>query len=695
MSNKPNSNRQFNTLQHAAYQLASCTDQLFKQIEQQQTLNNIIDRIRSFLDLDIILKTTAKEIRQLLNADRVGVFRFTPGSGWDDGEFVAEDVAPEFPSAMGAKVYDHCFGSQFAVYYTQGRIQAVTDIYKEELSDCHIQILERFQVRANLIVPVLKGEELWGLLCIHQCSNPRRWQLSEIEFIQKISGHFAIALQQSDYLKQLQEQATLRVQAQAQEKALIRQKALLKITNRIRQSFEWEIICKVATEEVRQLLELDRVTICRFNSDWSGEFIFESIANGCQQLVGVSPTIEDIYLMETQGGRYANNKTFAIPDIDIAGYLDCHHMTFLEQFQARAYAIAPIFQNNKLWGLLTGCQNSAPRQWQVDEIELLAQVGEQLGIALKQSQFVQEIQAQSDELKQALQNLEKSQIHLIQNEKMASLGQLVAGIAHEINNPVNYIYGNLYHFDQYLTDLLTVINYSRNLKFSSTNNISEKYLEDIDIDFIVEDLPKIVTSMKSGADRIQNIVLSLRNFSRSDESDLKEVDIHEGIDNTLLILNHRITAYGDNYEIQVIKDYGEFVNIECYPAQLNQVLMSILTNAIDAIEEAMDNEKLKAANQRTYQEPKIWITTQLIEEDNIKICIRDNGIGIDERHKPQIFEQFFTTKNIGKGTGLGLTISHEIIAENHGGTINLDTNIHGDTECVITLPIKMQNQSGS
>ncbi|MDJ0674804.1 MAG: GAF domain-containing protein [Calothrix sp. MO_167.B42] len=691
MSNRPNSNRQFNTLQHAAYQLASCTDQLFEQIDQQHTLNNIIDRIRSSLDLDIVLTTTAKEIRQLLNADRVGVFCFTPGSGWDEGEFVAEDVAPEFPSAMAAKVYDHCFGSQFATYYTQGRVQAVADIYDGELSNCHIQILEQFQVRANLIVPVLKGEELWGLLCIHQCSNPRRWQLSEIEFIQKISGHFAIALQQSDYLQQLQEQATLRAQAQAQEKALIRQKALVKITTRIRQSFEWEIICKTATEEVRQLLELDRVTIYRFNSDWSGDFMFESIANGCQELVGVSPTIKDIYLMETKGGCYANNETFAIPDIYEAEDLD-YHVKLLEEFPARAYAIAPIFQDNKLWGLLTGCQNSAPRQWQVDEIELLAQVGEQLGIALKQSQFVQEIQAQSEELKQALQDLETSQIHLIQNEKMASLGQLVAGIAHEINNPVNYIYGNLYHFDQYLTDLLTVINYYRHLEFSPTTNNSKKDLEDIDIDFIVEDLPKIVTSMKSGADRIQNIVQSLRSFSRSDDTQLKEIDIHEGIDNTLLILNHRIVSYGDNYEIQVIKNYGEFANIECYPAQLNQVFMNILTNAIDAIEEAMEHEKLKAANQRTYQEPKIWISTRLIEEDNIEICIRDNGIGIDEKHKSQIFEQFFTTKNISKGTGLGLTISYQIITEKHGGTINLDTNIYGETECVITLPVKMQNQ---
>jgi GAF domain-containing protein len=377
--------QRLDALQQAAYQLSSCTDQIFQQIEQQQTLTRIIDKIRSSLDLSGILKTTATEIRQMLNADRVGVFRFTPGSGWDEGEFVSEAVDAEFPSAMAAKVYDHCFGSQFAVYYTQGRVQAVADIYDAGLSDCHIQILEQFQVRANLIVPVLKGDELWGLLCIHQCSAPRRWQLAEIEFVRKIADYFAVALQQAEHLEQIKHQATLLAQVSAQEKSLVRQKALVKITNRIRQSLDFTVICQTATEEVRQVLETDRVTIYRFNPDWSGDFLFESVAPEWTPLVGVSPTIQDTHLMETQGGRYAANQTFAIADIYEAGHSDCH-VALLEEFQAKAYAIAPIFQGDRLWGLLTAFQNSGPRQWQADEIELLAQIGEQLGIVLQQTQ---------------------------------------------------------------------------------------------------------------------------------------------------------------------------------------------------------------------------------------------------------------------------------------------------------------------
>ena len=395
MFDASDSEQPFNALQQAAYQLSSCTDQIFLQIEQQQALTSIIDRIRSSLHLDVILNTTATEIRQLLNADRVGVFRFTPDSGWDEGEFVAEDVAEGFSSAMSERVYDHCFGSQFALHYSKGRVQAVNDIRNANLSDCHIQVLSQFQIRANLIVPVLKGSELWGLLCVHQCAHPRRWQLAEIEFVRKIAGHFAIALQQAEYLEQLEDKVARLARAKAQEKALF------KITNRVRRSFGWETICTTATAEVRQLLTADRVAIYRFNPDWSGDFRFESVEAQWQPLVGVDPIIADTHLMETQGGRYVNNETFAVADIYKAGYADCH-IALLEKFQARAYMIAPVFQGDRLWGLLAAFQNTGPRQWQEDEVGLLAQIGEQLGVALQQADAVAIIEAQSIELRQTI-----------------------------------------------------------------------------------------------------------------------------------------------------------------------------------------------------------------------------------------------------------------------------------------------------
>ena len=685
MFNSSGSDQPFNALRQAAYQLSSCTDQLFLQIEQQQALDSIISRIRSSLELNVILNTTATEIRQLLNADRVGVFRFTPDSGWDEGEFVAEDVATAFPSAMAAKVYDHCFGSQFATYYTQGRVQAVSDIHNAALSACHIQVLAQFQIRANLIVPVLKGGELWGLLCVHQCSHPRRWQLAEIEFVRKIADHFAIALQQAEYIEQLHNQVARLNRAKAQEKALF------KITNRVRRSFGWETICTTATAEVRQLLAADRVAIYRFNPDWSGDFRFESVEAKWQPLVGVEPTVTDTHLMETQGGRYVNSETFAVTDIYEAGYANCH-IVLLEKFQARAYVISPIFQGDRLWGLLAAFQNTGPRQWQEDEIGLLAQIAEQLGVALQQADAVAKIEAQSVELRQTLKELQQSQSQLVQNEKMAGLGQMVAGIAHEINNPVNFIYGNLSPVSEYVTDLLSLIKCYQNCDLTVAEDVAmcNKQAENIDLDFILEDLPKTLSSMEVGTERIRQIVLSLRNFSRLDEADFKPVDIHEGIESTLLILGSRIKP-SNQPKIEIIKNYECLPLVECYPAQLNQVFMNLLANALDAIEEAVSAAAIKSESAAS-QPYKVWINTLLDEQDYVEIRIRDNGVGLSEATTSKIFDHFFTTKPVGKGTGLGLSISRKIVMDKHFGTLDFNPALNQGAEFIIRIPAKQSRK---
>jgi two-component system, NtrC family, sensor kinase len=714
MVNSPFPHQQFNSLQQTAYQMSLCTEQLFVQIEQQQALTGIIDRIRSSLELDIIFKTTTTEIRQLLNADRVGVFCFTPGSGWNEGEFVSEDVASGFSSVIATKISDHCFGSQFAAAYIQGQVQAVADIYNEGLSDCHIQILEQFQVRANLVIPILKGDDLWGLLCIHQCDRPRRWQLTEIEFIRKIAVHFAIALQQAEYLDRLQNKAMLLAQAQAQNKSIIRQQALVKITTRIRQSFDFAAICETATEETRHLLEADRVVIYRFNPDWSGEFAFESadsqwislieqqrnnlvvaknVSECSLKLLGTAG-ITDTHLQETQGGIFAQGvKVFRVcPDIQNAGFSDCY-VEVLESYQARSYLITAIYVEHKLWGLLAAFQNSAPREWYEDDIQLLVHIAEQLGIALQQAEYVRTIEFQSLELQQILEELQQSQMQMIQNEKMAGLGQLVAGVAHEINNPVNFIYGNLSYVNEYVTDLMSLFKFYQQHNSASTEEIEkfQKQSEAIDIDFILTDLPKILSSMELGAERIRQIVLSLRNFSRLDEAEYKAVDIHEGIDSTLLILGSRIKSCGGQHEVQIIKNYGNIPYVECYPAQLNQVFMNLLVNALDAIEESINQEKLTIYNSVIRKKFMIWISTNLTEQEQIEIHIRDNGIGMKENTISKIFDHFFTTKEVGKGTGLGLAISKKIIMEKHGGTLNLNSTPGEGTEFIVSLPIKLQS----
>jgi two-component system, NtrC family, sensor kinase len=251
---------------------------------------------------------------------------------------------------------------------------------------------------------------------------------------------------------------------------------------------------------------------------------------------------------------------------------------------------------------------------------------------------------------------------MIQKEKMASLGQLVAGVAHEINNPVNFIYGNLSHVNEHVTDLMSLFKFYQQHNSASAEDIQQrqKQSEAIDIDFILKDLPKVLSSMQLGAERIRQIVLSLRNFSRLDEAECKAVDIHEGIDSTLLILGSRIKSCGGQSEVKIIKNYGDIPSVECYPAQLNQVFMNLLVNALDAIEEAINKSKLNISNPIKHQENIVWISSKLNEQNQIEIRIRDSGIGMEEETISKIFDHFFTTKEVGKGTGLGLAISQKI-----------------------------------
>ena len=714
MSNQSEPDLQFHSLKQAASQLSSYANQICQQIEQEQVLSSIIDRIRASLDLETIFNTTSTEIRQLLNVDRVGVFRFTPGSGWNEGEFVAEDVAPEFPSALVAKVYDHCFGTQFAIHYAQGRVQAVSDIYHAGLSDCHIQVLAQFQVRANLIVPVLKGADLWGLLCIHQCSHSRKWQHSEIGFIQKIASYFAIALQQSEQAEQLKQQGILLVQAEAQRKALLRQQALFKITNRIRRSLDFNDICQTATQEVCQLLMADRVVIYRFKPDCQGEFCFESIADhsessafatSSEPVVRITETLRTINLSPSDiriGMRdYASHKTVAISDISTLSSANPGDFAseFLDALPARAYAITSIFEGDHLWGLLIAFQKIAPRLWTEDEMELLAQIGEQLSITLQQSESVRQIQAQSVQLQQLLEELQKSQAQLIQNEKMAGLGQLVAGVAHEINNPVNFIYGNLSHVHEYVNNLLSLIHFYQQVNPISPSAIEalKERAEAIELEFILEDLPKTLASMRIGADRIRQMVLSLRNFSRLDESAYKTVNVHEGIRSTLVILGHQVATCSDRHKVNVIETYGDIPPIECYPAQLNQVFMNLISNALDALKEAIDRGHFSHPERADRSGPTIWISTQCCKPINgesvsIEIRIRDNGIGMEAETQDKVFDHFFTTKPIGKGTGLGLAIARQIVCEKHGGSLGFTSQPGEGTEFVIRLPIVLPSQ---
>ncbi|MEH2415996.1 sensor histidine kinase [Nostoc sp.] len=309
-----------------------------------------------------------------------------------------------------------------------------------------------------------------------------------------------------------------------------------------------------------------------------------------------------------------------------------------------------------------------------DEIGILATAFNHLIERVKT--LLTEKEQRATELQQALTQLHSTQQQLVQTEKMSSLGQLVAGVAHEINNPVNFIHGNITYINSYSKDLLKLVQ-AYQAHYPNPPQTLQATLDDVDLDFLNQDLPKILQSMKVGTQRIREIVLSLRNFSRLDESEFKAVNVHEGIDNTLLILQHRLKAIPESPAIEVVKDYSQLPLVECYPGQLNQAFMNILANAIDVLEESA---------QQT-QPGKIWISTHVTADNRVQIAIADNGSGIPEIVRSRIFDPFFTTKAIGKGTGLGLSISYKIVIEKHHGKMWCDSTLGEGTKFMIEIPV--------
>ncbi|MBD2209048.1 GAF domain-containing protein [Nostoc linckia FACHB-104] len=664
-------------------QVRKRTVELKKASEQQQTVFGVIAKIRESLDTKTIFQITTKEVCQLIKADRVSIYRFDADWG---GEFVGdfEVASPHWSSASKLGV-NTIWNDTFLQDTQGGRYRfnetfAVDNIYHQGFTQCHVDNLEEYQIHAFVLAPIFLGQKLWGLLATYQHSGPRQWLDSEVNFLSQIAAQLGVALQQAELLTQTQQQAIVLRQAAEQ------QRVLFEVVTKIRESLDLNAIFQTATKEICQSLQTDRVAVYQFLPDWSGEFIAEFVVAGWEKLVGGTITSfwQDTYLQETEGGRYRHNETFAVNDIYQVGHSECH-IECLERYQVKAYAIAPIFIGQKLWGLLAAYQNSAPRHWELSEIQFLAQIANQLGVALQQVDLLWQTQQQTEQLTQALHELQETQTQLIQTEKMSSLGQLVAGIAHEINNPVNFISGNLLHVSQYAEDLLSMLQ----LYQQEVSNISpdmQERAEEIDLEFITADLPKTLSSMKVGIDRIRQIVLGLRNFSRLDEAEMKAVNIHEGIDNTLLILQHRLKAKPDSPSIEIVKDYGDLPLVECYAGQLNQVFMNVLSNAIDALEDQSESKSI-------YQPNKGLITlhTSIGEmKGNIKsvvIRIVDNGPGIPEALRSRICDPFFTTKPVGKGTGLGLSISYKIVVDKHGGIFNCESQPGLGTEFWIEIPV--------
>ncbi|HAZ46561.1 MAG TPA: hybrid sensor histidine kinase/response regulator [Cyanobacteria bacterium UBA11369] len=318
------------------------------------------------------------------------------------------------------------------------------------------------------------------------------------------------------------------------------------------------------------------------------------------------------------------------------------------------------------------------------EAEVLARVKTHLQLRRLTKNLEQQVAQRTSELNRALQALQSSQLQLVQSEKMSALGNLVAGIAHEINNPLGFVNGNVNHIEEYTKDLLGLLDLYQQ-HYPQPIDAIQAEEEAIDLDYLREDLPKLIRSTQEGIKRITNISTSLRTFSRADSDRPIPFNLHDGIDSTLLILKHRLKANETRPEIEVITNYGLIPKVECFAGQLNQVFMNILANAIDAIDEFLLNEK---TNQKK-RNGKIHIHTELLNR-SVMIRIKDNALGMSEEVKARIFDHLFTTKGVGKGTGLGLAIARQIVTEKHNGSIEVNSTLGQGSEFIITLPVNTQ-----
>ncbi|MGB3491317.1 MAG: ATP-binding protein, partial [Elainellaceae cyanobacterium] len=519
------------------------------------------------------------------------------------------------------------------------------------------------------------------------------------------AGRDGLSTTVHDTLERIAQVVTIAIdRTMARAELLSRRESLMfRLTNQIRNSLDLHTILQTAVQEIQQLLQIDRCHFlwCYYNSEIpeisdadapvlpTVEVTHEAKLTQLSSVLGsCAPQVNTILAEQILHLRVVHiscgDDTTAIQDFQ----------PILQAWNVRSLLIVPLETRLGQLGAIVCSHCQDYRHWSQDEVKLLQSVTNQLAIAMEQAELYAQTkdaahtaQTQAHQLNHALQALQQTQAQLVHSEKMSSLGQLVAGIAHEINNPVNFISGNLIYAKEYFADLVRLLKLYQS-HYPQPSPEIQTCIQDIELEFLLGDFAHLLESMKIGSERICQIVLSLRNFSRLDEAEVKAVDIHEGLDSTLLILHHRLKPHGDATGVEVIKNYGRLPLINCYASQLNQVFMNLLSNAIDAVED-ISNPRQITITTTTCTDGSITNLHSTLDPsvEWILIHIHDNGKGIPKAQMSNVFEPFFTTKPVGQGTGLGLSISYQIIVEKHHGWLGCTSTSAQGATLTIAIPV--------